>query len=267
MRVLIAGSGDLGGRIARGLRAEGADVVSIVRRPRPNEPDKLAFDLTQPLASPITGEFDVLVHCLSPAHRDEASYRAVYVDALQHLLEACPDVPRVVFVSSTAVYGDHGGAWVDESAPCRPSAFNGQVLLDAERLAQSCGREALVLRLGGIYGPGREMLLRRIRSGEPLPVSDPPLYTNRIHVDDAAAAAVHLVAQGAAGVFNLVDDMPAAQPDVLDWLADRMGLPRLARTASGPAPENKRIANATLRNTGFVFRYPDFRAGYDTLLR
>jgi nucleoside-diphosphate-sugar epimerase len=267
VRVLIAGSGDLGGRIAFGLRDAGAEVVRIARRPRPDEPEVHALDLTQPLGAPIDGEFDVLVHCLSPASRDEASYRAVYVDALRHLRAGLPAVSRVVFVSSTAVYGDHGGAWIDETADCLPSAFNGRVICDAEQVALAGRREALVLRLGGLYGPGREMLLRRVRSGEPLPVSDPPLYTNRIHVDDAAAAAVHLIRQGAAGIFNLVDDAPAAQPEVLDWLADRMGLPRLVRTAAGAAPENKRVANAKLRNTGFVFRHADFRTGYDALLR
>ena len=79
----------------------------------------------------------------------------------------------------------------------RPRDFNGRVLLEAEALAQSCGRDALVLRLGGIYGPGREMLLKRVRSGVPLLISEPPLYTNRIHVEDAAAAAAHLITRAA----------------------------------------------------------------------
>ena len=95
----------------------GAEVVRIARRPRPDEPEVHALDLTQPLGAPIDGEFDVLVHCLSPASRDEASYRAVYVDALRHLRAGLPAVSRVVFVSSTAVYGDHGGAWISSREP------------------------------------------------------------------------------------------------------------------------------------------------------
>ena len=267
LRVLVAGSGDLGGRIALRLREAGATVQRLARRPRPHEPDVLALDLAQPVRGRIDGAYDLLVHCLSPSSRDEAGYRAVYVDALRHLLDAWPAAPRLAFVSSTAVYGDHDGAWVDEDAPCRPLGFNGRVLLAAEQLARSCGRDALVLRPGGIYGPGREMLLRRVRSGTPLAVSDPPLYTNRIHVDDAAAAIVHLLRRRAVGVFNLVDDAPAPQPEVLDWLADRMGLPRLARVAGARPEENKRVANARLRAGGFVFRYPDYRSGYDALLR
>lgn len=267
VRALIAGAGDLGRRIAHGLRDEGAEVTCIVRRPRPDDPHARALDLTHPLVAPFDGEFDVLLHCLSPAHRDEASYRAVYVDALRHLLMALPTVSRVVFVSSAAVYGDHGGAWIDEAADCLPAAFSGRALLDAEQVAGSFGHEALVLRLGGIYGPGRDMRLRRVRSGEPLAVSDPPRYTNRIHVDDAAAAAVHLIGQDATGVFNLVDDLPAPEPDVLDWLAERMGVPRLARTEAAPAPDNRRIVNAKLRRSGFALRHADFRSGYDALLR
>jgi nucleoside-diphosphate-sugar epimerase len=265
--VLVAGSGDLGSRIACGLREAGARVQALARRPRPHQPDVLALDLTRPISGGIDGQFDAIVHCLSPASRDEQAYRGVYVDALRHLLDALPTVPRLVFVSSTAVYGDHGGDWVDEQAPCRPTGFNGRVLIEAEQLARASGRDALLLRLGGIYGPGREMLLRRVRSGTPLAVSEPPLYTNRIHVDDAAAAAVHLLLRGASGVFNLVDDAPAPQPEVLDWLADRMGLPRLARVAGVRPDENKRIANARLRAAGFVFRHPDFRSGYAELLR
>lgn len=266
-RVLIAGNGDLGSRIADRLRATGASVRSIVRRPRPNNSDLIALDLTQPVLGALPDAFDLLLHCVAPSVRDELSYRAVYIDALRHLLDAVPSARRLVFVSSTAVYGDHGGARIDESAACCPRDFNGRVLLEAEALAQSCGRDALVLRLGGIYGPGREMLLKRVRSGVPLLISEQPLYTNRIHVEDAAAAAAHLITRAASGVFNLVDDANTAQSEVLDWLADRLHLPRLERSNAPLPAENKQVDNARLHATGFHFTYPDFRAGYDALLR
>lgn len=267
MRVLVAGSGDLGSRIAQALQASGAVVARIARRARPEQPEVQALDLSRSVAGAIQGDYDVLVHCLSPSTRDEAAYRSVYVDALHHLMAAVPTAGHIVFVSSTAVYGDHGGAWVDENASCQPAAFNGRVLYEAEQVARSSGRQALVLRLGGIYGPGREMLLRRVRSGEPLPVSEPPLYTNRVHVDDAAAAAAHLIRLGTDGIVNLVDDQPTAQPEVLDWLADRMGLPRLERVPGPRASDNKRVANARLRDSGYLPRFPDYRAGYADLLR
>ncbi|MCC6562377.1 MAG: NAD-dependent epimerase/dehydratase family protein [Xanthomonadales bacterium] len=265
-RVLIAGAGDLGTRIAANLRARGCEVVAIARRPRPADASVLALDLARPLGDRIADHFDLLVHCLAPAVRDEAGYRAVYLDALQHLLDALPGLRRIAFVSSTAVYGDHGGGVVDEDSPCRPQRFNGRVLLDAEALARRSGREALALRLGGLYGPGRDLLPQRLRSGEPLAVSEPPQFSNRIHIEDAAAAVAHLLLCGDRGIFNLVDDDPAAQPEVLDWLADAMRLPRLPKTVVSAAAENKRVSNARLRATGFQLRFSDFRAGYASIL-
>lgn len=226
----------------------------------------MALDLTQPITQPLPQSIDWLLHCLSPAVRDECSYRAVYVDALQHLLAVMPELPRIAFVSSTAVYGDHAGAPVDESAHCHPLEFNGRVLHDAEGLLQDSGRKALILRLGGIYGPGRDMLLRRVRSGMPLAVSDPPLYSNRIHIDDAARAICHLVERDAGGVFNVVDDEPAAQADVLDWLAEQMTLAPLSRLSANRASDNKRVLNTRLRASGFALDYPDFRTGYGAML-
>lgn len=266
MRILIAGAGDLGGRVAALLRHAGHDVSVIARRARDHDSSIIALDLTRPIAKPLPATFDWILHCLSPATRDEAAYRAIYVDALRHLLNALPDVRRVAFVSSTAVYGDHDGGRVDESADCRPAEFNGRLLREAEQQLQSSGRQPLILRLGGIYGPGRDMLLRRVRSGLPLAVSNPPLYSNRIHIDDAARAIGHLLEHDAHGVFNLVDDEAAAQPDVLDWLAARMGLLPLPREASDHAKDNKRVQNHALRATGFVPDYPDFRAGYGAML-
>ena len=264
-RVLVAGAGDLGTRVADTLRSHGCEVTAIARRPRPGQQSLLALDLTQALDARIEDRYDLLLHCLAPSDRSEAGYRAVYVDALRHLLQALPGLTRVAFVSSTAVYGDHGGELVDEDSRCRPQRFNGQVLLAAEHLAVHSGREALVLRLGGIYGPGRDSLLRRLGSGEPLAVSDPPAFGNRIHVEDATAAIVHLLLRGDRGIFNLVDDDPAVQADVLDWLADRLGLARLARVPAPAASENKRVANQRLHATGLRFRFPDFRAGHADL--
>lgn len=266
MRVLVAGAGDLGTRIAVGLRTAGCTVTAVARHAR-SDGSVVACDLTRPCRDALPDTFDLLVHCLSPAQRDPDGYRAVYVDALRHLLDALPSLQRVAFVSSTAVYGDHQGGWVDEASDCRPQGFNGRILLEAEQLAQASGQRALLLRAGGLYGPGRDMLLRRVRSGQPLAVFEPPLYTNRIHIEDAAAAAVHLLLRGEAGIFNLVDDAPAAQPEVLDWLADQLQWPRLPRVPGSTADENKRVANARLHASGFALRHPDFRSGYAALLR
>jgi nucleoside-diphosphate-sugar epimerase len=261
-RILIAGAGDLGARIAIHLRQEGHQVWSIARRARIADPGIIALDLTQPIATQLPQGIDVLIHCLAPAVRDAAHYRATYVDGLANLLAALPGTRRVAFVSSTAVYGDHAGNWVDESAICAPAGFNGEVLRVAEALLQESERASLILRLGGLYGPGREMLLRRVLSGEPVNDTMPPLYSNRIHIEDAARAIAHLAVSELTGIFNVVDDQPAVQTEVLDWLADALGVARLPRCAASAAPENKRVSNTRLRESGFAFRYPGYREGY-----
>jgi nucleoside-diphosphate-sugar epimerase len=111
------------------------------------------------------------------------------------------------------------------------------------------------------------MLLRRVLGAQPLIDSDPPLYSNRIHVDDAANALVHMIELAATGIVNLVDDAPVAQSEVLDWIADALGVPLLSGVSGASAVENKRVSNAHLRAFGFEFSHADYRSGYRDILR
>jgi nucleoside-diphosphate-sugar epimerase len=206
----------------------------------------------------------------------EAAYRAAYVKGLSHVLGALDrdgvSPRRVLFVSSTAVYGGAGGGWIDERTTPAPGGFSGRILREAEELLLSRlrgnGSTPTVLRLGGIYGPGRTRLIDQVRSGVAL-APDEPRYTNRIHRDDAAAAIVHLctMASMPAPVYVGVDNDPADLGDVLRFLASEMGS---AEPPVGPAGEarggNKRCSNALLRSTGFEFAYPSFREGYRDIL-
>lgn len=268
MRILMVGCGDLGSRIARGLLEAGAEIYTLTRRdPRLAGTRCLLGDVTEDSALPgLPDAFDAVVYCLTPGSRDELSYRRVYVDGLAHVLARLPvnTPPRICFISSTAVYGASQGAWVDELTACDPDAFNGRVLLEAESIALSMPR-ALVLRLGGIYGPGRESLLRAVIAQGPLPRSAVD-WGNRVHVLDAAEAACHLILAGLAGVYNIVDDTPAPPADVMAHLARRLQLPELAISQDIAETGGRRVRNAKLRATGYKFRYPDFRAGYDQLL-
>jgi nucleoside-diphosphate-sugar epimerase len=259
----MVGCGDLGARIARGLSAAGNEVFTLTRSAEPGT-RALRGDVTRAASlPPLPERLGEIVYCLTPSARDEAAYRAVFVDGLRNLI-ARLDVPvPICFVSSTAVYGDADGGWLDETAAPAPAAFNGRVLLDAEAIALAAHPSSKVLRLGGIYGPGRDSLLRQARAGTP-PSMQSLQWGNRIHVDDAAAAACHLIESGATGVFNVVDDSPAPQAEVIDWLRMRLALPspRTARTAPG----GRRIANTRLRASGFAPRHPDYRSGYAELL-
>lgn len=231
----------------------------------------LQADLLDPiaLAAAVPAELDVVLHVLTPDRREEASYRRAYLDTLQALL----DLPQLsdprqrwVFVSSTAVYGDAGGGWVDESTPPAPTGFNGRVLAEAEARLLAARPNAAVLRLGGIYGPGREYLLRQLRGGLLQVQREPPHWSNRIHAEDAAEILARLALQPACGVFNGVDTEAASEAEVGDWLARQLGLPAPPTRTAAPARPNRRIAARRLGELDFQHRYPDFRVGYSALL-
>jgi len=269
--VLIAGCGDLGTDLGRRLAAAGHTVHGL-RRSTPVPPPlrPLRADLTVPASLGQLPAADLVYYLATPAGYDDASYHAAYVQGLGNLLAHLPAQPRrLVLVSSTTVYGQLDGSWVDEDSPTEPRAFSGRRMLEAERLALGSGIDTVVVRFGGIYGPGRERMLRKVRAGEPCP-AEPPLYTNRIHRDDCVAALAHLArAEVAAGIYLAVDDAPCTQCELMDWLAERMGLPRPERIGAPPGGargSNKRCRNDKLKATGFRLRYPSYREGYAALL-
>lgn len=261
--VVIAGAGDVGGRLARRLAGAGTEVLALRRSavaPPPGIRPVVADLATGTGLDALPREAGALVFCAAPDQRDEAAYRALYLDGLSRLLDASR-ARRVLFTSSTAVHGEHRGEWVDEHTPPSPVAFNGRVLLQAEkRLAGVAG--ASVLRFSGLYGPGREMMIRKAITGEP----GTRRWGNRIHVEDAAAALAHVLGLAApAALYLASDDLPALDTEVLAWLREQAGQRPVAITDDGPE-RGKRIRNARLRASGWAPRYPDFRAGYGPLL-
>lgn len=198
---------------------------------------------------------DVLLFCPTPDERSEQGYRRTYVDAL-HTAMATLQPGRVLFVSSTAVYAQDDGQWVDEDSPAESDAFNGRVLREAERLCLSQSGNA-ALRLSGITGPGRHMLVNRALLGEGIHST----WTNRIHIDDAASAVSHLMDRpGLDAVYNVSDDEPALQIDVVNWIRERHRLPALA--APSAHATGKKVSNARLKATGWLPGYPSYRQSY-----
>ena len=272
-RVLLAGCGDLGLRVAQRLQAAGTEVWALRRQPPAPDNSSIRWlcgDLTRPetLRELPTGITRV-VYLPTPDRRDESAYRATFVDGLGHLLDALGggSLRRVLLVSSSAVYGDHAGGWVDEETTPAPLGFNGAVLLDAEQALAAHLVPSVVLRLAGLYGPGRLQLIERLRTGQVRVPRVRPHWANRIHVDDAAAAIVHLLELvDPLPLYLGVDDTPLPLDVLYDHLAALIGVPA---AADGPAPAgigSKRLSNARLRASGFMPQWPDSREGHAALL-
>jgi len=275
-RILIAGCGYVGSALAASLVRDGHEVWGLRRRiaALPDGVHPIEADLA--LASSLSGlppELDFVFYLASPAGADDALYRAAYVEGVGNLLDALESAgqrpQRVFFASSTAVYAQRAGEWVDESSSTEPRHFSGRRLLEAEqRLADGCPA-ATVVRFGGIYGPRRTRLVERVRTGAASYHADPPRYTNRIHRDDCVGVLRHLMQlEAAAERYLAVDCEPAPEKTVLDWLAGTLGAPppRRAETDDPAARGNKRCRNARLLGSGYSFRYPTFREGYAAVL-
>ena len=276
--VLIAGCGDVGSRLATQLLAAGWEVHGL-RRDVSRLPEGVIgvagdlFNKDCPATWPI-GAVDYLVYCAAATDHDEAGYRAAYVQGLEHVLEWLNDygqVPnRLLFVSSSSVYEQQDGEWVDERSSAVASGYSGRVMLEAEQIALKSGIPASVVRLTGIYGPGRERLLTQVRQGYRVAV-EPPLYANRIHADDAAGLMACLLEADRRGValedvYIGVDDEPAALADVVDWLRGYLGVTEWDEDSSVRRTGSKRCSNARAKALGWTPKYPSFREGYAAIL-
>lgn len=203
-------------------------------------------------------ESDNLVYCVAPDERTEAAYRRLYVDGLQRLLAQC-QFKRVVFVSSTAVYAQDAGEWIDENSPALAESFNGKVLREAEALCKQ-HEQGVALRFTGIYGPGRNWMLRRAQAGE----IGGAHWTNRIHVEDGVAAIVHVLGlPHPEKIYCVNDDKPALESEVLAWL---QGRETSIDSQDDIQASGRRVSNQLLRSTGWQLEYPSYRDGYRQLV-
>ena len=273
MKVLIAGCGDLGTEAGLRFAAAGFSVLGWRRSPRKLPPGITgsAVDLTGELPH-IPADTDVVVLAAAADGRTEEAYRAAYVQGTANVLDALERdgvrPRRILFVSSTAVYGDADGGEVDEETPPAPASATAAVILEAEQLLHARRPDAVVLRLAGIYGPGRTRLIDAVTGGTAAVPSGSQL-TNRIHRDDAAAAIVHLGTgvSHPAPLYVGVDREPVEMAEVLAFLAAELGRPLPApaeRTSSRGG--NRRLSSRRLLGTGFEFTYPTYREGYRAVL-
>jgi nucleoside-diphosphate-sugar epimerase len=200
------------------------------------------------------------VHCASSGQGNAEAYHRIYFEGARLLLsELKPQ--RLIFTSSTSVYAQNDGGWVDETSPAEPCRETGQILRATEELVLAA--RGVVLRLGGIYGPQRSVLLRKFLAGEARIEGGGQRYVNQIHRDDAASSIVRLIEGDRSGIFNGVDNEPLAQRELYEWLAHHFQRPVPIEgeidSTRKRGVTNKRVSNAKLRAVGWEPHYPSFR--------
>lgn len=294
-RLVIFGCGYVGEAVARRMLAEGWSVEALVRRTeRAAELNAAGITATAGLLveggweRQIRAGADAVLVAISAGGGGVDAYRAAYVAGLAKVRAWAAEeaVGTLVYTSSTGVYPQGGGVRVDESAPVFPvgGATTGSVLAEAEAVVEAgvdvgVWQRGVILRLAGIYGPGRHYLLNQLRAGQVEFPGSGKHHLNLIHRDDAASAvrAVLALSGGGLTVFNLADGSPARKEDVVGWLAGRLGRPtpvfrpelagaRASNRGGAGVPDRVIVAERIRTLTGWAPAHPDYRSGYEAIL-
>lgn len=282
MNILIIGCGDIGRRVAALEIADGHVVHALARS------DDSARTLSQFGLRPIRGDLDapdtlaglpspdaIVYHFAPPppsGHSDPRTH------ALLAALDTTAPPARLVYISTSGVYGDCQGDWVNEDRPPRPQSDRSRRRLDAEQRILRWGERrdvaCMILRVPGIYGPGR-LPRERLQKGLPILRDEEAPYSNRIHADDLAAACFAAARRGQpGGIYNVSDGNPTTMADYFNRVADLLGLPRPPAVGLDEArrvlsagmmsflEESKRLDNRRmLEALGVNLRYPNLASG------
>lgn len=274
----IFGAGFSGREAGRQLAASGSPVTGTTRSSakfdslRAAGIDPFAFDGTMTQA--ISARLASVTHLLMSIGPDESG-DPIVPGLARALAEATPSLKWIAYLSTVGVYGDHKGAWVDEQSACNPSNQRSLDRLKAEAAWQEFAEQKdvplAILRLSGIYGPGRNAFCN-LADGTAKRIVRPGQVFNRIHIDDIAGTVHHLAEKHLGGIFNVSDHEPAPPQDVVTFAAELMGVqppPEIDYDSASLSPmarsfygEVKRVSNAKLVNTGYTFRQPDYRQAF-----
>jgi nucleoside-diphosphate-sugar epimerase len=283
MRVLVIGPGYVGLSLGAELVRRGHEVFGLRRR---GDADRaltsvgmrpLTGDISEPQSlAALPPEYDWVVNCAASTGADVENYRRVYLAGTRNLVAWLSNAPliRYVYTSSTGVYGQSDGSMVDETAVVEPQSETGQVLASTERILLSAtfnsGFPAVVLRVAGIYGPGRGWWLQQFLRGEACLEGEGRRILNMIHRDDVIGCIIAALEEGRVGeIYNAVDDEPVTQWDLLAWLAATLNktmppmvpVDEAALRRRGVA--SKRISNQKLKSElGYQFKFRTFREGF-----
>lgn len=285
MRLTVFGAGYSGKAIGR-LAARGA-AIAVAGTTRSRERfasleesglDPFRFDggtLEPELLERLAGTTHLVVS-IAPGEDGDP----VLAVLRNRLCDRMPGLRWIGYLSTVGVYGDHGGGWVDEQSPCHPVSRRSRLRVEAEAAWQASGAAegvpVAVLRLSGIYGPGRNAFVN-LAAGTARRIVKPDQVFNRIRVEDIAGATMLLAERETGGIFNVTDDEPAPPQDVVAYAAALMGVDappeipfdeaRMTPMARSFYGENKRVSNARIRAAGHALLYPDYRASLTQLWR
>jgi nucleoside-diphosphate-sugar epimerase len=275
LKILLAGCGDIAQRTALQLGPDHS-CYGLRRNPQnlPNTIVPLVGNITDVpgISAVLSQQFDVMLVTLTPDRFTEQAYRESYLKGAEAIAEAIEQgavAPKLVlWVSSTSVYGDNNGDWVDEASATNPQSFSGMVLLEAELVIRSLPCASSIVRFSGIYGPGRTRMLDQIRAGKGRP-AEPKQWSNRIHSDDCGGVLAHLINCFAAGetlqsIYLGTDSAPVTQHDLRKWLAGEMQVQLRDEVVAQNAV--RRCSNQRLLGAGYQFTYPSYREGYLALM-
>ncbi|WOJ92414.1 epimerase [Congregibacter variabilis] len=274
--IAIVGFGDLGERLTGLLPPTSWHCVGLRRSANavPAGVESIAVDLRDARSLCVLERLqpDAVVVALSPADRSAAGYQEGFAGAMEGIIAGLGEhrPSRAFFVSSTRVYSETAGAWVDESSATADDDPHAKAILLAEQRFLAAIDTGIVLRAAGLYGSGPGPLLKRVAAGTLSP-AQPLRYGNRIHRDDVAgfmAAALAGELTLSDRIINLVDDAPAPLQELEAWLCTELGIPYVPPSPATltQAPAHKRIGNARLHASGYTLQYPDYRTGYGAVL-
>ena len=283
VRVLIIGCGYVGLPLGAELVRQGHQVEGIRRTPgserilRDAEIKPRIIDITQSTElAQLAPEYDWVVNCVSSSRGGVEDYEAVYVQGTRNLIEWLTPTPpkKFVYTSSTSVYGQTDGSIVEETSPTDPQAEIAKILVAAENLllqaAQIINFPAIILRIAGIYGPGRGYWFKQYLKGEAIIEGKGERILNMIHRDDVVGAIIAALKNAQSGeLYNAVDDEPVRQIEFFQWLSERLGkplpqsLPEERIAVRKRELTSKRVSNRKLKQElGYTLEYPTFRQGY-----
>jgi nucleoside-diphosphate-sugar epimerase len=275
VRVLIVGYGFLGEQLAQILRADNHVVYGIKRQPINNPSAQIIHKDILQLTDQDLPEVDFIVYCPSPDQRDDLAYQQLFVTGLEQVVSIYTHrilKPRLLYISSTRVYEQQNGQWVNEESLCASTDPLARRLLAGEAIAQYASLDSIIIRFSGIYGVNRHYLLNALQSGNAR-LCHSQKFSNRIHILDCARTLYHLMRTSYhKDIYIASDSEPTPINTIISWLSATLGIPipaekKQASVEPGDHQSNKRLDNTRLLQTGFRFEFANYRQGFKQILQ